>query len=76
LTASVKLTSDERKAKEAEILMYAKESVKQWKADPTHNYELPMFSLFMQLNDGESDLLASYDEIEPMMNFIHPLKDE
>ena len=35
-----------------------------------------MFSLFMQLNDGESDLMASFEEVELMMNFIQPLKDE
>jgi hypothetical protein len=35
-----------------------------------------MFSLFMQLNDGESDLMASFEEVGLMMNFIDPIEDE
>ena len=41
-------------------------SFKKWKEDPEKNSELPMLSLFMQLNYGESDLMASFEEMEPI----------
>ena len=50
-------------SKEQMILNYAKTSFQNWKKDPVENSELALFSLFMQLNDGDSDLMASWDEI-------------
>ena len=30
----------------------------------------------MQLNDGDSDLMASWDEVQPLLNFVKEVKDE
>lgn len=35
-----------------------------------------MFSLFMQLNEGESDLMASFEEIDPIIRYVEPITDQ
>ena len=31
--------------------------------------------LFMQLNEGESDLMASFEEVDPIVKYVEPLTD-
>jgi len=52
------------------ILNYAKTAFAAWKNDPQENSELAEFSLFMLLNDSDSDLMASWDEIQPIQTFV------
>jgi len=35
-----------------------------------------MMSLFMQLNYGESDLMASFEELDKLFTYIQPSKDQ
>lgn len=58
------------------LLCYAATSLWQWKEDPKANSELPLFSLFMILNDGETDLMASWEEVEVIINYVEPLRNE
>ena len=58
------------------ILNYAKTAFAAWKNDPQENSELAEFSLFMLLNDSDSDLMASWDEIQPIQTFVQPKMDE
>lgn len=67
---------EERQLTDQELLDYAKTSLKLWRADPSANSELPLLSLFMILNDGESDLMASWEELEVILNYVEPLKNE
>jgi len=55
---------------------YAKTALSLWKMDAKVHTELPLLSLFMQVNEGESDLMASWDEIEVLIPFIEPKKDD
>ena len=52
------------------ILNYAKTAFAAWKNDPQENSERAEFSLFMLLNDSDSDLMASWDEIQPIQTFV------
>lgn len=52
------------------ILKYAKTSYAEWRLDPLANPELAQFSLFMLLNDGDSDVMANWDEVIKLISYV------
>ena len=35
---------------------------------------MAQFSLFMQINEGETDLMADWDEVKKLLKFVEPSK--
>lgn len=53
------------------ILQYAKNALNDWKLKPGTS-ELAQFSLFILLNDGDSDMMADFDELQKLVRFVQP----
>ena len=69
--SSIMTVESQGQLNDQSILQYGKTALNEWEED-NENSELANFSLFLLLNDGDSDLMANYDELQPLLKYVEP----